>query len=125
MEERMKKTLLLIVLLFCTLSLSAKELKAKTGDVFGFSTTEYFYPLGISSRGSRCTVTGVCKAEDGLWCLRLAVWIKGSEQSYPVQFEYYVKPGDELSFFRFPDFSKEVKMKVKAVNWNEVVLDVE
>lgn len=126
----MKKALFLIVLLFGAVSLFSEELSLKTGDVFGNmkNTTDFYYPLGIPAKGSRCSVTSIGKTESGYWCLRLAVWLSGSDKAYPVQFEYFVDEGTELYFYHFPDFSdlsKKVKMTVKSVYWNRITLEVE
>lgn len=119
----MKKILCVIMFLLSGL-LYAKELKVKTGDVFGFGVTDYFFPLGISVRGSRGTVTNIQKIDNDLWSFRIAVCLNSSQNPYPVQFDYYVKTGSELSFYRMPNFSNEIKLKVKAVNWNEITFEI-
>lgn len=119
----MKKSFFIILFLIPGL-LFAEELKVKTGDVFGFSVTDYFFPSGISVRGSRGTVTSIQKVNEDLWNFRIAVCLNSPQNPYPVQFDYYVKTGYELSFYRMPNYKDEIKLKVKSVDWNEITFSL-
>lgn len=68
----MKKITILLALLFVSVALYAEKITLQTGDFFGISNTDYFYPKDITFTGSRLTITSVKKEEDNLWCLKLA-----------------------------------------------------
>ena len=118
----MKKLRILFLIFFVSANLFAEDIKLKTGDVFGSSMTDYFTPVAKGIRGSWTCVSSIKNVEKDLWCLTLIVDSKANQ--IPKTFEYYVRPGDVISVYRFPDIQKEVQLKVKSIKWNEAVLEV-
>ena len=55
----MKKITILLALLFLSVALYAEKITLQTGDFFGISNTDYFYPKDITFTGSRLTITSV------------------------------------------------------------------
>lgn len=121
----MKKIFLLTAFIFSLSgALFAEKRTFRTGEVFAFSVTDYFFPADISLTGSKCSITGVKKADKDLWCLSLAAF-RPSQGAVPVTFEYYVKAGDTIRMRRLSSPMEEVPVKIEAVNWNEVVISVQ
>lgn len=118
----MKKTLLICIIFTLSFSLFAEKLTFQTGDFFGISNTDYFYPKDITFTGSRLTITSVKKEEDNLWCLKLAA-PKSTNTNAPIIFEYYVKKGDILTMRRLANPMEEITIKVVSVNWNEITIE--
>ena len=118
----MKKLICLLVLLAGSCMLFAEEIKVKTGDVFGASMLDYFTPIEKSVSGGKTCVSSIRNVEKDLWCITIITESKSSQ--FPKTFGYYVKPGDSISVFRFPDIQKEVQLKFKSITWNEAVVEV-
>ena len=120
--EKMKRLIFMIILLVGSYMFFAEEIKVKTGDVFGASMLDYFTPLEKSVSGGKTSVSSIKNVENDLWCITIIAESKSSQ--FPKTFEYYVKPGDSISVFRFPDIQKEVQLKFKSITWNEAVVEV-
>ena len=118
----MKKITIFLALLFVSVALYAEKITLQTGDFFGISNTDYFYPKDIAFTGSRLTITSVKKEEDNLWCLKLAA-PKSTNTNAPIIFEYYVKKGDILTMRRLANPMEEITIKVVSVNWNEITIE--
>ena len=118
----MKKLTVLLGLLLITVALYAEKITLKTGEAFGISNTDYFYPKDITFTASRLTVTSVKKEDDNLWCLKLAA-PKSTNTNAPIVFEYYVKKGDILTMRRLTNPMEEITLKVISVNWNEITIE--
>ena len=118
----MKKITILLTLLFVTVALYAEKITFQTGDFFGISNTDFFYPKDITFTGSRLTVTSIKKEEDNLWCLKLTA-PKSTNTSAPIIFEYYIKKGDTLTMRRLTNPMEEITLKVVSVNWNEITIE--
>jgi len=104
-------------------SLFAEKLSLKTGDIFGFSQTDYFQPLDRSFMMTSSTVSSIGKVENGIWCLKVTVK-KSLDSGVPVIFEYFVREGDVIQVKRFLHNEEVYKLKVFSVNWNEITFDV-
>ena len=119
----MKKLIIILIVLLVGMNVMfSEEVKVKTGDVFGVSMLDYFTPVDRSVSGSWSSITSIKKVEKDLWCITLSCETKNYH--YPKYFEYYVKPGDIITVYRFPDITKEVRLKIKVINWNEAVVEV-
>ena len=119
----MKKLIIFLVVLLASMPvLFAEEVKVKTGDVFGVSMLDYFSPVEKSVSGCTTCVSSIKNIEKDLWCITLISESKSNR--FPKYFEYYVRAGDTINVYRFPDIQKEVRLKVKLVTWNEAVLEV-
>lgn len=118
----MKQILILLSSLLLTAALYAEKITFQTGDAFGLSNTDYFYPKDITFAGSRLTVTSVKKIEDNLWCFTLTS-SKSANTNAPVSFEFYVKKDDILTMHRLTNPLEEFKLKVISINWNEITLE--
>ena len=125
MVLRLKKIMILSVLVFFAgvASLFAEKLTLKTGDVFGFSQTDYFYPLDKVFMTSHSSVASVSKAENIVWCIKISV-CKNFDAGAPSVFEYYVREGDVIKVKRFLRNEQIFNLKVLSLNWNEVTFDV-
>lgn len=118
----MKKIFIIIfVLLFSTVCF-AEEIRVKTGDVFGASMLDYFTPVEKSVSGGKTCVSSIRNVEKDLWCITIITESKSSQ--FPKTFEYYLRAGDSITVFRFPDIQKEVQLKFKSITWNEAVVEV-
>ncbi|MCI5666858.1 MAG: hypothetical protein MR353_08865 [Spirochaetia bacterium] len=120
----MKKIALIFVLFLLSFAAFAEKITFQTGDSFGVSNTDYFYPKDISFTGSKCTVSSIKKVEDNLWCLTLTA-PKSANTQAPVIFEFYIKKGDVLKMRRLTNPMEECKLKVISVNWNEITFEAE
>ena len=118
----MKKLLIILILISGMHLLFAEDVKVKTGDIFGKSAFDYFTPVAVGIKGSFTWVSSIKNIEKDLWCITLVV--DSTSSHTPKYFEYYVKSGDVINVFRFPDIQNEKRLKVKAVTWNEAVLEV-
>ena len=118
----MKKLICLLVLLAGSCMLFAEEIKVKTGDVFGASMLDYFTPVEKSVSGGKTCVSSIKNVEKDLWCITIIAESKSSQ--FPKMFEYYLRAGDSITVFRFPDIQKEVQLKFKSITWNEAVVEV-
>ena len=118
----MKKLIFLFVLLMTTAVMFAEEVKVKTGDVFGISFLDYFTPIEKSVSGCKTCVSSIKKVEKDLWCITIIAESKSNQ--FPKTFEYYVKPNDIITVYRFPDIQNEVKLKIKSITWNEAVMEI-
>ena len=118
----MKKLILLLVLLVASCMLFAEEIRVKTGDVFGVSVVDYFTPIEKSVSGGKTCVSSIKNVEKDLWCVTIIAESKTTQ--FPKAFEYYVRAGDTITVYRFPDIQKEVQLKFKSINWNEAVVEV-
>ena len=120
----MKKTIIICILFSLSITLFAEKITLQTGDSFGVSNTDYFYPKDISFTGAKCTVSSIKKIEDNLWCLTLTA-PKSANTSAPVVFEFYIKKGDVLKMRRLITPMEECKLKIISVNWNEITIETE
>ena len=118
----MKKLICLLVLFAGSCMLFAEEIKVKTGDVFGVSMIDYFTPVEKSVSGGKTCVSAIKNVDKDLWCVTLIAESKSNQ--FPKTFEYYVKTGDTITVYRFPDIQNEVKLKFKSITWNEAVVEV-
>ena len=118
----MKKLIFLLVLFVGASLLFAEEIKVKTGDVFGSSMIDYFTPIEKSVSGGKTCVSAIKNVDKDLWCVTIVAESKTS--GFPKTFEYYVKAGDTITVYRFPDIQNEVKLKFKSITWNEAVVEV-
>ena len=118
----MKKLLIILILFSGIYTLFSEEIKIKTGDVFGFSPYDYFTPVAVGVKGGFTCVSRIKNIEKDLWCITLVVDSRDGQS--PKYFEYYIKSGDVITVYRFPDIQNEVQLKVKSVTWNEAILDV-
>ena len=62
----MKKLILVCLLFLSTIALFAEKINLHTGESFGVSNTDYFYPKDISFTGAKCTISAIKKVEDNL-----------------------------------------------------------
>ena len=120
----MKKIILISALFLLSFAVFAEKITLQTGDSFGISNTDYFYPKDIAFTGAKCTVSSIRKVEDNLWCLSLTA-PKSSNTNAPVVFEFYIKKGDVLTMRRLTNPMEECKLKIVSVNWNEITLETE
>ena len=120
----MKKFLSLLLALTFLFPLCAEKATLHTGDAFGFSLTDYFFPPDITLTGSKCSITAVKKVEKDVWCLSLAAF-RSSQMAIPVVYEYYVRAGDTLKMRRLSNPMEACEVKIEGVSWNEVVISVE
>ena len=120
----MKKIILVCLLFLSTIALYAEKINLHTGESFGVSNTDYFYPKDISFTGAKCTISAIKKVEDNLWCLTLTA-PKSTNTNAPVIFEFYIKKGDILTMRRLTNPMEEFNLKVISVNWNEITLETE
>ena len=120
----MKKTILICLLILLSAAVFAEKINLHTGEAFGISNTDYFYPKDISFTGAKCTISSIKKIEDNLWCLTITA-PKSVNTNAPVVFEFYIKKGDVLTMRRLTNPMEECKLKVLSVNWNEIVLNIE
>ena len=118
----MKKLLIILILFSGIYTLFSEAIKIKTGDVFGFSLYDYFTPVAGGVKGSFTCVSRIKNIEKDLWCITLVVDSKNGQS--PKYFEYYIKNGDVITIYRFPDIKNEIQLKVKSVAWNEAVIEV-
>ena len=118
----MKKLICLLVLLAGSCMLFSEEIKVKTGDVFGASMLDYFTPVEKSVSGGKACVSSIRNVEKDLWCITIIAESKSSQ--FPKTFEYYLRAGDKISVYRFPDIQQEVQLKFKSITWNEAVVEV-
>ena len=119
---RLKRLVFLLVLLASSCMLFAEEIKVKTGDVFGASMLDYFTPVEKSVSGGKTCVSSIKNVEKDLWCIAIIAESKSTQ--FPKTFEYYLRVGDTITVYRFPDIQKEVKLKFKSITWNEAVVEV-
>ena len=118
----MKKLIFLLVLFVGASLLFAEEILVKTGDVFGSSMIDFFTPVEKSVSGGKTCVSAIKNVDKDLWCITLIAESKSTQ--FPKTFEYYVKAGDIITVYRFPDIQNEVKLKFKSITWNEAVVEV-
>lgn len=118
----MKRILILLSFLLLTVALYAEKITFQTGDAFGTSNADYFYPKDITFTGSRLTVTSVKKIEDNLWCFTLTT-SNSANTNAPVSFEFYLKENDVLTMRRLKNPLEEFKLKVISINWNEITFE--
>ena len=118
----MKKLICFLILLSGVGISFAEEIKVKTGDVFGVSMIDYFTPVEKSVSGGETCVSAIKNIDKDLWCITLIAESKSTQ--FPKTFEYYVKAGDSIVVYRFPDIQNEVKLKFKSITWNEAVMEV-
>ena len=119
----MKKLLILFLVFFVASGiLFAEDVKVKTGDVFGSSMIDFFTPIEKSVSGGKTCVSAIKNVDKDLWCVTIVAESKTS--GFPKTFEYYVKAGDTITVYRFPDIQNEVKIKFKSITWNEAVVEV-
>ena len=119
--KKLAFTLLALVFLF---PLCAEKATLHTGDAFGFSVADYFFPSDITLTGSKCSITAVKKVEKDVWCLSLAAF-RSSQMVIPVVYEYYVRAGDTLKMRRLSNPMEECEVKIESVSWNEVVISLQ
>lgn len=120
----MKKSIILGLLLLISTSLFAEKMTIRTGDSLALSLSDYFFPVDITTTGSKCSVTSIKKIDNDMWCLSIAAWKTGGT-AMPVVFDYYVKKGDIIKLRRIADPMKECNIKIESINWNEAVLDIQ
>ena len=120
----MKKIILIFVLFFISFFVFAEKITLQTGDSFGVSNSDFFYPKDISFTGAKCTVSSIKKVEDNLWCLTLTA-PKSANTSAPVTFDFYIKKGDILKMRRLKNPMEECILKIVSVNWNEITIETE
>ena len=118
----MKKLFCLIMLAVVAAVAFAEEIKVRTGDVFGVSMIDYFTPVEKSVSGGKTCVATIKNVDKELWCVTIVAESKTS--GFPKTFEYYVKAGDTITVYRFPDIQNEVRLKFKVIGWNEAVVEV-
>ena len=118
----MKKLFCLLMLFVVVTVAFAEEIKVRTGDVFGVSMIDYFTPVEKSVSGGKTCVAAIKNVDKDLWCVTLIAESKSTQ--FPKTFEYYLKAGDTIAVYRFPDIQNEVKLKFKAITWNEAVVEV-
>ena len=118
----MKKLICFLFLLAGVGISFAEEIKVKTGDVFGVSMIDYFTPVEKSVSGGKTCVSAIKNVDKDLWCVTIVAESKTS--GFPKTFEYYVKAGNTITVYRFPDIQNEVKLKFKSITWNEAVVEV-
>lgn len=120
----MKKIIILVLLsVFVFASSFAESLTLHTGDAFGTSNTDYFFPMDISFTASKCTLTSVKKIDSDLWCFTI-VAPKSVNANAPVSFEFFVKKGDVLTLRRLVNPMEKCSLRVITVNWNEISFEV-
>ena len=118
----MKKFVCVMILFVVAAVAFAEEIKVRTGDVFGVSMIDYFTPVEKSVSGGKTCVTAIKNVDKELWCVTIVAESKTS--GFPKTFEYYVKVGDTITVYRFPDIQNEIKLKFKSITWNEAVVEV-
>ena len=118
----MKKLFCLMMLIVVSTVAFTEEIKVRTGDVFGSSMIDYFTPIEKSVSGGKTCVSAIKNVDKDLWCITLIAESKSTQ--FPKTFEYYVKAGDTITVYRFPDIQNEVKLKFKSITWNEAVVEV-
>ena len=118
----MKKFLCLMLLFVMAAVAFAEEIKVRTGDVFGVSMIDYFTPVEKSVSGGKTCVSAIKNVDKDLWCVTLIAESKTTQ--FPKTFEYYLKAGDTITVYRFPDIQNEEKLKFKVITWNEAVVEV-
>ena len=118
----MKKLFCLMMLAVVVAVAFAEEIKVRTGDVFGVSMIDYFTPVEKSVSGGKTCVAAIKNVDKELWCVTIVAESKTS--GFPKTFEYYVKAGDTITVYRFPDIQNEVRLKFKSITWNEAVVEV-
>jgi len=120
----MKKIITLVLLFFVVIASSfAEKLTFHTGDAFGLSNADYFFPVDIAFTASKCTVTSVKKADADLWCFTI-IAPKSVNTNAPVSFEFFVKEGDVLTLRRLANPMEKCSLRVITVNWNEISFEV-
>lgn len=121
----MKKIITLVLLFFVVIASSfAEKLTFHTGDAFGLSNADYFFPMDIAFTASKCTLTSVKKINSDLWCFTI-VAPKSVNANAPVSFEFFVKKGDVLKMRRLTNPMGECNFRVLSINWNEISFEVE
>ena len=121
----MKKIIALFLLSFVLIvSVCAEKFTFHTGEAFGFSNADYFFPLDIAFTATKCTVTSVKKIDSNLWCLMI-VAPKSMNTNAPISFEFFVKKGDVLKMRRLSNPMIVCNLKVADVNWNEISFETE
>ena len=118
------KKLLFAFILLCSVCAFAEKVTFRTGDAFARSLSDFYFPTDIAFTGSRCSVTSVKRVEKDLWCLSLAAFRSG-QQSVPVVYEYYVRPGDSIRLRRLETPMEVCTVKVVSVGWNEIVMEMD
>ncbi|UKI56273.1 MAG: hypothetical protein L6V90_03685 [Treponema succinifaciens] len=120
----MKKTITLFLLFFIVItSVCAEKLSFHTGEAFGLSNTDYFFPTDITFTASKCTVTSIKKADVDLWCFTI-VASKSANTNAPVCFEFFVREGDILMMRRLTNPMEKCSLRVITVRWNEISFEV-
>ncbi|MDO5773987.1 MAG: hypothetical protein Q4P16_06735 [Spirochaetales bacterium] len=121
----MKKIITLFLLFFIVItSVCAEKLTFHTGEAFGLSNTDYFFPTDITFTASKCTVTSIKKADADLWCFTI-VASKSANTNAPVIFEFFIKKGDILKIRQLSNPMIVCNLKVTDVNWNEISFETE
>ena len=121
----MKKIIALILLFFVLIvSLCAEKFTFHTGEAFGFSNTDYFFPLDIAFTATKCTVTSVKKIDSDLWCLMIVAQ-KSVNTNAPVIFEFFIKKGDVLKMRQLSNPMIVCNLKVVNAGWNEISFETE
>ena len=118
----MKKLFCLMMLVAVVAVAFAEEIKVKTGDVFGSSMIDFFTPVEKSVSGGKTCVSAIKNVDKDLWCVTIIA--ESKTNGFPKTFEYYVKAGDTITVYRFPDIQNEIKLKFKSITWNEAVVEV-
>lgn len=120
----MKKNILSLIFVFLLFNVFAEKVTFHTGEAFGISNADYFFPIDIIFTGCRCTVTSIMKIENDLWCFTLTI-PNSNTTNAPVVFNYYIKKNDIVKMRRLNNPGKVVSLNVASVNWNEVTFDIE
>ena len=118
----MKKLVCLMIMFVVGAVAFSEVIKVRTGDVFGVSMIDYFTPVEKSVSGGKTCVAAIKNVDKELWCVTIVAESKTS--GFPKTFEYYVKTGDVIAVYRFPDIQNEVRLKFKSITWNEAVVEV-
>lgn len=118
----MKKLFLFLFISLFSALLFCEEIKVSTGDAFGKSYFDYFTPMDRSVSGGKTSVSSIKNVGKDFWCITIISEAKNTQ--FPKYYEYYVRPGDTIDVFRFPDITKEVKIRIKAISWNQALLEV-
>ena len=111
----MKKLAFALLAFIFIFPLCAEKATLNTGDAFGFSLADYFFPPDITFTGSKCAITAIKKVEKDLWCLSLAAF-RSSQMAVPVVYEYYVRAGDTLKMRRLSNPMEECEVKIESVS---------
>ena len=119
----MKKILLTVVLFSLTLFVFAERVSLHTGDSFGLSNVDFFFPLDITF-ASKCTITSVKNVNNDIWCLTLSA-PRSANTNAPTTFEFFIKKGETIKMRRMTNPIAECALKIVSVNWNEISFEVD